>query len=189
MDTRTCNKLNHSGTTTLYTERLVLRKFQISDAEDMFNNWAADEDVARYTLWRKNESISETREFLRDWSSRYTSDEYYHWAIVYKENHQVIGSISVSSINNLLKTGNIGYTIGKSYWNLGIATEALKNVLDFMINNIGMERIYAYHDINNRASGRVMQKCGMKFIKRKKKIFLNTYKPYIECDYYCYRIN
>ena len=182
-------KLKHEGTSTLYTDRLILRKFEISDAHDMYNNWATDKEVAKYTLWRVNESIYETKEFLRDWCMRYESNQYYHWAIVYKENKQVIGSISVSSINNYLKTCNVGYTLGKSYWNMGIATEALKCVLNFMVNTVGMERIYAYHDINNVASGKVMQKCGMKFIKRKKKIFLNSNKPIVECDYYYFNKN
>ena len=180
-------KLNHEGTIKLFTERLMLRKFMISDANDMFNNWACDEEVSRYTLWRTNESIYETKEFLRDWCMRYNSNQYYHWAIVYEENKQVIGSISISSINNYLKTCNVGYTLSKSYWNMGIATEALKCVIDFMINIVGIERIYAYHDINNVASGRVMQKCGMNFIKRKTKLFLNSNKYMVECDYYCYR--
>jgi len=187
MEIMSDSKINHRGTASLFTERLILRKFMISDAYDMFNNWASDEEVAKYTLWRINESINETKEFLKDWCMRYDSNQYYHWAIVYEENKQVIGSISISSINNYLKSCNVGYTLGKNYWNIGIATEALKCIINFMINTIGMERIYAYHDINNVASGRVMQKCGMEFMKRKTKIFLNSNKHFIECDYYCFK--
>lgn len=178
--------LHHTGTVTLSTERLTLRRFRINDAEEMYRNWAADKEVAKYTLWNVNLSSSETREYLIDWVSRYDNDEYYHWGIVLNENEELIGSISISSINNLLKTCNVGYTLSKKVWNMGIATEALKRVLEYMVNDIGMERIFAYHDINNTASGRVMQKCGMKFVKRKKKFFLNSKHCIVECDYYCY---
>lgn len=179
-------RLNHEGTGMLFTERLILRKFMISDTYDMYNNWAADKEVAKYTLWKVNESISETRSILEDWCMRYDSSQYYHWAIVFKENKQVIGSISISGINNCLKTCNVGYTLGRGYWNIGIATEVLKAVINFMVNTVGIQKIYAYHDIQNLASGRVMQKCGMEFIKRKKKIFLSGNRPFIDCDYYCF---
>ena len=141
------NKLNHCGTIELETERLIMRKFLTSDAQEMFNNWAADPEVAKYTLWRVNESVSETKEYLKDWCLRYDSKQYYHWAILYKENMQVIGSISISSINNYLRTCNVGYTFGKEYWNKGLATEALRHIIDFMINNVGMDRIFAYYDV------------------------------------------
>ncbi len=178
--------LNHQGTVELFTERLILRRFSIDDASDMYNNWACDKDVAKYTLWRVNESIEETKSYLEDWTQRYESKQYYHWAIVYKDNMQVIGSISTSSLNNYLKCCNIGYTLSKMYWNMGIATEATKCVINFMVKNVGIQKIYAYHDVENCASGRVLQKCGMEFLKRKKKIFLSMSKPLIDCDYYCY---
>lgn len=178
--------LNHQGTAELFTERLILRKFKISDATDMFNNWASDEDVAKYTLWRVNESLYETKSYLEEWCSRYASKQYYHWAIVYKENMQVIGSISISGLNNCLKSCNIGYTLAKRYWNIGITTEAAKRVIDFMINDVGIQKVYAYHDVRNSASGRVMQKCGMKYLKRKTKMFFSVSKPLLDCDYYCY---
>jgi ribosomal-protein-alanine N-acetyltransferase len=180
--------LKHQGTISISTERLILRKFSTSDASDMYTNWASDKDVAKYTLWRANESVNETRSFLEDWQLRYENKQYYRWAIVLKENMQVIGSISISGINNYLKCCDIGYTLSKKYWNIGIATEAAKCVIDFLVNSVGMHKIYAYHDIENYASGRVMQKCGMKYIKRKKKVFLNVNKTVIDCDYYCYSI-
>lgn len=180
--------LNHQGTVSLFTERVILRKFSISDASDMYNNWASDKDVAKYTLWNVNESINETKSFLEDWQLRYESKQYYHWAIVLKENMQVIGSISISGLNNYLKSCSIGYTLSKKYWNMGITTEATKCVIDFMVNNVGIQKIYAYHDVENYASGRVLQKCGMKYIKRKKKIFLSMSKPLIDCDYYCFSV-
>ncbi|QSX06904.1 GNAT family N-acetyltransferase [Sedimentibacter sp. zth1] len=180
------NRIKHLGSVVLKTERLYLRKFSVDDAGKMFNNWAADEDVSKYTLWRPNKTVAETREYLRDWVDKYQFNEYYHWGIVVTETDELIGSISISSINNFLKTCNVGYTISKKYWNKGIATEALRKVLDYMVNIVGMEKIFAYHDVENKASGRVMQKCGMKYIKRKKKIFLNTLKTVIVCDYYCF---
>lgn len=179
-------RINHLGSVILRTERLSLRRFRIDDAYEMFENWAADEEVAKYTLWIPNKTVEETKQFVLGCVEKYQFDDYYHWAIIYEDTNKLIGSISISSINDYLRTCNVGYTICREYWNKGVATEALRKVLEFMVNIVGMEKIFAYHDIKNTASGRVMQKCGMKYIKRKKKIFLNTKKTIIECDFYCY---
>lgn len=180
--------LRHIGTKKLSTKRLNLRKFQLDDAVQVHKNWATDEEVAKYTLWKTTKSLNETALHLNEWVKRYKSDNYYHWAIIYKETDELIGSISISSINDCLKCCNVGYTISKNYWNKGIATECLNEVLDYMILVIGMKRIYAYHDVENVASGKVMRKCGMKFVKRRRKIFFNSVKHIVDCDFYCYYV-
>lgn len=43
--------ITHKGTQTIHTERLILRKFTIDDAQAMFENWASDEKVTRYLTW------------------------------------------------------------------------------------------------------------------------------------------
>lgn len=180
-------KLNNKGTITLYTNRLTLRRFEINDAEQMFKNWAADEDVAKYTIWNVNSSINETREYINRWVSNYKNKDYYNWAIVENISQEVIGSISAFNIKYISRSCDIGYTLSKDYWNKGIATEATKEIIRFLINDIGFVKISAYHDIDNPASGRVLQKCGMKFSKVGPHLFLSSRRPLIECMYYTYR--
>ena len=55
----------------------------------------------------------------------------------------------------------LGYWIGRPYWNQGYCTEAARAVLDFGFEQLGLNRIYASHFTRNPASGRVMQKLGM----------------------------
>ena len=87
------------------------------------------------------------------------------WAIVLKETGEAIGCIG----NYTHETSNIpigendcevGYWVGKPYWNKGICTEALKLMLDYSINEKHFENIWADHFTGNPASGRVMEKCG-----------------------------
>lgn len=56
---------------TLETNRLILRPFEISDAEMMFNNWASDEEVTRYMTWNYHESIETTKMILSNWAHEY----------------------------------------------------------------------------------------------------------------------
>ena len=76
---------------------------------------------------------------------------------------QPIGSIAVVSLEDAVKKAQIGYCIGQAWWHKGIMTEALNAVIGFMINDVGMKRIEAYHDSRNPHSGAVMRKCGMQY--------------------------
>ena len=60
-------------------------------------------------------------------------------------------------------SAEVGYCVGREFWHKGIASEALKAVMDFLFDEVGVNRIEAYHDPRNPYSGDVMKKCGMKY--------------------------
>ena len=60
--------MDHKGTKTIETERLILRKFSPDDAGAMFNNWANDPEVTRYLTWQPHVSPETTRELLTRWA-------------------------------------------------------------------------------------------------------------------------
>ena len=156
--------MKHLGTQKIETERLVLRRFAVEDAEAMFQNWASDEEVTKYLIWPTHDNISVSEQVLKEWVENYVKDNYYQWAIVLKENNdEPIGSISVVSFDDTIKKAEIGYCIGQKWWNQGITSEALKSVIDFMIDKVGMQRVEARHDPCNPNSGAVMRKCGMQY--------------------------
>jgi len=66
-------------------------------------------------------------------------------------------------VNETDLCGDFGYSISRKYWGQGIATEALKAVLKLAFETVGFNRIESYHSTKNPASGKVMQKAGMKF--------------------------
>jgi len=150
--------MEHKGTQTLSTERLILRCFQTSDAEAMFENWANDPRVVEYLTWDVHGDITVTQSVLATWVESYQKADYYQWAIEYAGT--LIGAIGAHDINEQLRSVAFGYCIGHQWWGLGIMTEALAAVLDYLFA-IGFNRIWAIHEVNNPASGRVMQKCGL----------------------------
>lgn len=154
--------LRRSGTRTIETERLILRRFRVEDAQVVYNNWASDPEVTRYLTWQPHVSPEATAEVLEDWEGRYENGSYYQWAIVLKELGEPIGSISVVEQNDDLKKAHIGYCIGKQWWHQGIMTEALSAVIKYLFSE-GYQRLDSRHDPNNPHSGKVMEKCGMKY--------------------------
>ena len=154
--------MNKTGTQRIETHRLILRPFRAEDAEDMYNNWASDPEVTRYLTWPTHRSVEVTRRVLEDWIPRYEDEGYFQWAIERKEVSGVIGSIAVVKLDEETESAEIGYCLSRAFWGRGIMPEALRAVMDYLFDTVGLNRIAAYHDANNPKSGRVMVKAGMK---------------------------
>ena len=155
--------LNHKGTRTIETKRLVLRQFSPADAESMFANWANDPEVTEFLTWAPHGCAENTRSLLETWEKAYENPGCYNWAICKCENEEPAGSISVVKLDENAESCEIGYCISKSLWGNGYMTESLKAVIRFLFAEVGMNRIEARHDTNNPASGKVMQNNGMTF--------------------------
>lgn len=155
--------MKHQGTKTIETERLLLRQLQVEDAKAMFNNWAKDDEVTRFLTWPAHQDVSMTETVLRQWQKSYQEDSFYQWGIVYKSSQELIGSISVVSVDDRVQSAQIGYCIGKKWWHKGITTEALQAIMKFLFDEVGVNRIEARFDPRNVYSGAVMKKCGMNY--------------------------
>ena len=156
--------LTHKGTQIIETERLILRPFTMDDAPAMYRNWASDDEVTKHMTWPTHESVEVSRLVLADWTSHYPEHDFYQWAIVLKENGpEPIGSITVVGINKKVNGCTIGYCMSRAHWSKGIMTEALTALIGFLFDQVGFNRIEADHDPNNPASGRVMEKSGMRY--------------------------
>ncbi len=155
--------MNHLGTKTIETERLILRKITLEDAESAFNNWTSDSKVTTYLRWPTHESIETTKMVVKSWIENYNDPSFYQWAIVLKDINEPIGTISVVDKNEKINILHIGYCIGSKWWHQGITTEAFKGIIPFLFNEVGADRIESMHDPNNIHSGNVMKKCGLKY--------------------------
>lgn len=156
--------MNHLGTEILETQRLILRKFNMEDAEPMYRNWASDESVVKYLTWPAHSSVEVSKKVLKDWTENYTRKDYYQWAIVLKENgFEPIGAIGVNTCDDNISMVHIGYCLGSRWWHKGIMSEALQSVMEFLFEKVEVNRIESRHDPRNPHSGDVMKKCGMKY--------------------------
>ena len=147
---------------TLQTERLILRSLTLEDAADV-QRLAGDRDIALMTVAIPHpyeDGMAE--EWIRSCSEEYEKDEALNFAITLRADKNLIGAIGIG-LERKHQRGELGYWIGKPYWNLGYATEAATAVVAYSFQVLKLNRIYAFHFTRNPASGRVLEKIGMRY--------------------------
>lgn len=146
------------------TERLILREFYESDLDDFFE-YASVPGVGEMAGWPHHESKDVSKRILTNFINEKKT-----FAIVYKENNKVIGSLGVEPYNLEEKLSEffdyqgreIGYVLSKDYWGKGLMPEAVKAVIDYLFNSLNYDFLLCgYYDFNNQ-SRRVQEKCGFK---------------------------
>ena len=152
------------GELVIETERLILRPFQQSDLRD-FNEYASVPGVGELAGWKQHETIEKTQEILDLFIQEDKT-----FAIVFKKNNKVIGSLGVEKYGLEEKLTEftsyygreIGYVLSKDYWGKGIMTEAVGAVINHLFNDLNLDFLTCgYYDFNNQ-SKRVQEKCGFK---------------------------
>jgi ribosomal-protein-alanine N-acetyltransferase len=143
------------------TSRLQLRFFQMSDAPVVFR-LVGDRDIAATTTnipHPYKEGMAE--EWISTHQTKYEEDELINFAITLASTKELIGAIGLM-INRDFDRAELGYWVGKPYWGQGYCTEAARAVLHFSFTDLNLNRVYANHYLTNPASGKVMEKIGMK---------------------------
>ena len=145
----------------IYTDRLLLRKLTLNDAEAMFSNWANDPEVTKYMTWSPHENIEVTKMILDMWVKEYSDVNTHRFGIVLKESNELIGAIDVVEYRDNIPV--IGYCLSRKYWNHGYMSEACKAFIDFLFS-IGHKQIFIEAHVDNIGSNRVIEKCGFEYI-------------------------
>lgn len=154
--------MNYTGSTVLETARLRLRPFCAADAQQAFDNWMSDPLVTQYLTWAPHGDIAFTRRLLAAWEEEAKLDDVFHWAIVLRGSGEVVGDISVVSLDRRAESAQVGYCLCRRLWGRGIMTEALSAVIDYLFGVAALWRIGAVYVAQNAASARVLEKCGMR---------------------------
>ena len=147
---------------TLLTERLLLRSLTLKDAEDV-QRLAGDRDVAA-TLSNMPHPYEDgmAEKWIHSCYTKFKKDEALNFAITLRTDKNLIGGIALR-LDQENENGELGYWIGKPYWNCGYCTEAAKAVVAYSFEVLKMNRIHAKYFKRNPASGRVLEKIGMQY--------------------------
>jgi [ribosomal protein S5]-alanine N-acetyltransferase len=146
---------------TITTNRLLLRLFQESDAP------AVARLCNNYNLYKSTlnlpypYSIEDALGWMAAHQEHFDTDRLYEFAVTDRESGELYGAVALSNIQKY-SNGEIAYWIGEEYWGKGYATEAARAVVDFAFEVKGYHKVYARYFKSNPASGKVMQKLGMK---------------------------
>ena len=146
---------------TIETERLILRPFRLDDAPEL-QRLIGDRDIAATTLNIPHPyENGMAEEWIGKHQERFDKGEGVSFAITHREEGFFIGGMGLH-INKEHENAALGYWVGKPYWNKGYCTEAAQAVVRYGFEVLGLNRIHAAHMRRNPASGKVMQKIGMK---------------------------
>jgi ribosomal-protein-alanine N-acetyltransferase len=145
---------------TLRTSRLVLRPFRKDDASTV-QLLAGEWEIADTTFNIPHPYENGMAEqWIEMHEAGYEAETLAAFAVVLRDSQQLVGAVSLR-VDRGLNQANLGYWIGKPHWNLGYATEAARAVIAAGFDELGLNRIYAFHLARNPSSGRVMEKLGM----------------------------
>ncbi len=146
----------------LETDRLLIRGFEQSDALAV-QELIDDIDIARTTSHISHPySLDMAESWIGSHEENLKMGLSIELAITLKQTGELVGAVAIISIDLENEKAEIGYWIGKKYWNKGYCTEAAKRLVQYCFEELKLNRVYALHFSNNPASGKVMKKIGMK---------------------------
>ena len=146
----------------LKTKRLILRRFEESDAENIYE-YAKDPDVGPIAGWPPHTSVSESLDVIRN---VFSAAECY--AVCLKEDGKAIGAIELKLNGHTDMTDRddeceLGYWLGRPFWGQGIMPEAAREMLRHAFEDLGMQNVWCGYYDGNTKSKRVQEKCGFRY--------------------------
>jgi ribosomal-protein-alanine N-acetyltransferase len=142
--------------TQLETERLLLRGWRESDAQDLYA-YASSPVVGPMAGWKPHKSLEESLQIIRMFQKNGET-----WALCSKESNRVIGSVGLHTDRKRDVPPNtvrmLGYVLAQDAWGKGLMVEACREVLRFAFDGLGLQMVSVYHYSWNRQSQRVIEK-------------------------------
>lgn len=144
---------------TIKSPRICLRRWREEDAAILFR-LAAEPELGKRAGWPAHQSVEESCRVIRNYFMNHET-----WAIELSSTNELIGCVGYllydrSHLNIGVSEAEVGYWIGKTYWNNGYATEALHLLVEHCFAEKHFSVLWGNHFTDNPASGRVMEKCG-----------------------------
>lgn len=144
------------------TERLVLREIIPEDAEAFFA-MDSNPEVVKYVGIKPLTDISQSIETIENIRKQYEENGIGRWAVIRKEDGKLVGWSGlklIKEINNHQNIHDLGYRFTPEYWGKGYATETSIAILKFAFNEMKLDQVFAYADVENDASNHVLKKLG-----------------------------
>ena len=139
-------------------EKYILREQTILDYQDFYEYFSTPE-TCKYILSTIPRSLDEAKSEIQYWINLYQRRISIYWAISDKATNKMIGAIGFNDWNRYNNRAEISYDLNKLYWRKGIMSNAMKKVLEFGFNQMGINRIQASTLKENIASWKLLKKC------------------------------
>lgn len=152
------------GTAELWTGQLCLRRYRPADAEPLYQRLGTDPAMYRYSGWNPYGSLESAQRTVREFISRYDDEHFYAWVMDIDD--VLVGTIGAyDCIDSRIE---VGFSVVPGWQGRGLATGALKKVLEYLTENEGISCVTAWCASENTGSRRVLEKAGMRYIRTDK---------------------
>jgi [ribosomal protein S5]-alanine N-acetyltransferase len=169
-------------TPALETERLLLRRLEMSDAPRLYELFGNYEVLRMITGVPYPYSEDHARDFIGRTQQNMDAETNFAFAMVSKSEQTLIGCVELG-VTHQFRRGDLGYWVGVPYWGQGYMTEAVRRIMRFGFEDFNLNRIYSCHFAHNPASGRVMQKLGMTYEATFRQ-YVVKFDEYVDMVYY-----
>lgn len=176
-------ELNFDPFPVLETERLVLRRTTLDDANDYFFLRSSPEAM-KHICKPLQKSVEETKELIYKINEMIAFNDGISWSVCLKNNKKMIGSVSFHRIEKDHYRAEIGYMLHPDYWRMGIISEAVEAIINYGFNTLNFHSIEAHIDPTNIGSKKLLQK--FSFVKEayfKENYFFNG--KFLDTAVYC----
>ncbi|MBN2070240.1 MAG: GNAT family N-acetyltransferase [Candidatus Krumholzibacteriota bacterium] len=144
------------------TERLLLRKLKVSDAEDLFI-FTSQPQVSEFLTWQPHRSVEDTRAFLETVIEKYENNQASQWGLYHKKDRLVIGTAGFVKYDPANRKAEIANVLSCYYWRQGLMFEAMEKVLRYGFEVMELNRIEGMIIPGNLASEANAKKMGLKY--------------------------
>ncbi|MBQ6314408.1 MAG: GNAT family N-acetyltransferase [Mogibacterium sp.] len=152
------------GTAEIWTENLILRRYQPDDAELLYDKFGTDPDMYKYSGWNPYATMEMAQETVQRFIDSYDDERSYSW--VMDVDGVVVGTIGAYDFDG--HQIEVGFSVSKDWQGRGFATEALTKILEYLTENEGIPCVTAWCAAENTGSRKVLEKSGMKLIRTEK---------------------
>ena len=152
------------GTVELWTEQLILRKYCPEDAEPLYRYLGTDPMMSQYSGWNPYATLEMAQETVRQFIDSYHDDHFYSWVMDIED--VVVGTIGAYDYKD--DHIEVGFSVVQGWQGRGLATEALKKILEYLTENESISCVTAWCAAENIGSRRVLEKAGMRFAQTEK---------------------
>ncbi len=158
------------GTAELWTEQLILRRYTMEDAETLYRRLGSDPEMSQYSGWNPYATPDMAQETVRRFIESYDDEHSYSW--VMDVDDVLVGTIGAYDYKRDPAGESdqieVGYSVVKAWQGRGLATAALKKVLEYLTENEGISCVTAWCAAENAGSKRVLEKSGMQLVRSEK---------------------
>ena len=152
------------GTAELWTERMILRRYRPEDADSLYHYLGTDPAMYAYSGWNPYATLEMAQETVHRFIDSYEEEHTYSWVMDIDD--VIVGTIGAYDYKD--NQIEIGYSVVRGWQGRGLATEALKKVLEYLTENEGISCVTAWCASENIGSCKVLEKAGMSFLHNEK---------------------